>query len=98
MVNRDKLTVVCVTWHDAHTDTETWTPISDIGNDPCVVQTVGYLLPNAKADHVVIAQSFIDHEDQERDVDSVMCIPVGMVKAMVVYGDMSESTSRRASR
>lgn len=88
MVSRDQFSIVCVTWHDAHTDTETWTPISDIDADPCVVRTVGFLLPNAKVDHVVVAQSFIDYADDERDVDSVLCIPVGMVKSMVVCSDM----------
>jgi len=55
-------------------------------------------LPNAKADHVVVAQSFIDDADEECDVDSVLCIPVGMVKGIVVCSSMSESTSRRGSR
>lgn len=88
--------VVCVTWHDAHCDNNTWTAIDDIDTDPCVVRTVGYLLVDRKPNHVVIAQSFIDID--EPDVDAVLSIPLGMVKSIVVMSPMSESTSERASR
>jgi hypothetical protein len=92
------LTVVLVVWHDAHSSTQTWTAIADLDDEPCVVYTVGFLLPNQKKDHVVVAQSYYDDGDGDRDVDAVLCIPVGMVRSMVVLSPMSGSTSGRASR
>jgi len=85
---------VLVVWHDAHSESAGWCQLSDIDDAPCVVHTVGLLLPNAKRDHVVIAQSRTSSDA----LDGVLCIPVGMVKSMVVLAPMSESTSGRASR
>lgn len=89
-------TIVHIVWHDAHSDSHTWTSIDDIGDEPCVVHTVGYLLVDKKPNHVTVVQSFIDVD--EPDVDSVLSIPIGMVRSMVVLSPISESTSRRASR
>jgi hypothetical protein len=36
---------VLVVWHDAHSHTE-WCDITDIGDEPYVVNTVGWLLPD----------------------------------------------------
>lgn len=69
--------LVRVTWIDAHTVTETWTPIHDLDDDPCVVVSVGHLLTDAKPGHVVIAQSWIAGNDE---VDSVLAVPTGMVR------------------
>ena len=49
-------TFVLIEWHDAHA-TSQWMDISELDSDAYVVQTVGWLLPNAKPAHVVIAQS-----------------------------------------
>lgn len=75
-------TKVLVVWHDAHSETGTWFAESDISDDPCVVESVGFLLPDKKRGHVVLAQSVTDGGD----VDGVLCIPVGMVQKMVVLG------------
>lgn len=75
-------TYVEIIWHDAHADTTSWIELEDIGNDPCVVISVGHLLPSAKKDHVVICQSY-NSEDQ---LDCVLCVPVGMVRSMRVLG------------
>ena len=98
MVNVERLNAVVVTWHDAHSEFDTWTSVSAIDDTPCVVQTAGYLLPGVKADHVVVVQSFYVDSDGDREVDGVLAIPVGMVKSMVVLSPMSESTSGRGSR
>lgn len=45
-----------------------------------MIDSVGFLVPDAKADHVVIAQS---HDDLTH-VDSVLAIPVAMVQSMQV--------------
>ena len=71
-------TVVEVIWHDAHADTNTWIDISEIGCDPCVVVSVGILLPDTKPNHIVLAQS----QNSFDQLDCVLAIPVAMVKSM----------------
>ena len=73
-----------VTWTDAHAATETWTPLSDIDQDPCMVLSCGFLLAveqGGKPDHVTIYQS----KTESDDVDGVLCIPVAMVKTLKVF-------------
>jgi hypothetical protein len=71
-------TFVEVVWHDAHADTSTWIDISEIGCDPCVVVSVGILLPDTKPNHIVLAQS----QNSFDQLDCVLAIPVAMVKSM----------------
>lgn len=68
--------LVQVTWHDAHSMTETWTSVDELADDPdpYVVESVGWLLPQAKPGHICIAQSY-----NAEDLDSVLAIPNGMV-------------------
>ena len=66
-------------WHDAHALTS-WVDFDDIDLEPCVVETIGWLLPEAKKGHVVVAQS-ITNED---GLDNVLCIPVGMIQSVRV--------------
>lgn len=74
---------VLVFWHDAHAINEGgWCDMQDIDDAPCVVQSVGWLLADAKDGHVVIAQSMID----DGGIDSVLAIPVGMVQKIIVLG------------
>jgi hypothetical protein len=54
--------------------------VEDIDPDPRIIDSVGFLIPDAKADHVVVAQS---HDDLTH-VDSVLAIPVAMVESMQV--------------
>ena len=68
-----------VTWHDTHSDDSGWLHIGDIDQAPCVVHSVGWLIPThegGKADHVTLYQTRIEGTDQ---IDSVAHIPVGMV-------------------
>jgi hypothetical protein len=76
MIDRTRAVVV---WHDAHAETS-WTEFDAIDQEPCVVETCGWLLPEAKKGHVVVAQS-ITNED---GLDNVLCIPVGMVVSVRV--------------
>lgn len=71
---------VIVTWHDAHTEAPTWISLDEIDDEPYVVTTCGYLLPDAKPHHVCIAQSV----GADGSVDAVLCVPVGMVVSVVV--------------
>lgn len=87
MVDLCTLSMVCVTWHDAHTECETWCKISDISDDPVVVRTVGWLLPNHKRDHVVVVQSITSDDT----LDAVLCIPVGMVRGITVCSPASRT-------
>jgi hypothetical protein len=61
-------------WHDAHAINE-WQSVSDISSEPCVIITTGFLIPNAKPNHVVVAQSI----DPDGNLDGVLSIPEGMV-------------------
>jgi len=74
---------VFIVWHDAHAINEGgWCDVKDIDDEPCIVQTVGWLLADAKDGHVVIAQSITD----DGGLDSVLAIPVGMVQKIIVLG------------
>lgn len=77
MIERTRVLVI---WHDAHAVTDEWCDLSDIDSEPCVVETVGFLLDNAKHGHVVVAQSITNDDG----LDAVMCIPVGMVQSVQV--------------
>lgn len=69
--------LVEVIWHDAHAVTETWAGIDEIDGGPCVVRSVGVLLPHVKPGHLVLAQSLIEGDGV---VDHVVAIPLGMVR------------------
>jgi len=75
-------TLVLVVWHDAHS-CEGWSELSDVDNEPYDVQTVGFMIPNAKAGHVVLAQS-IGPDDA---LDGILQIPAGMVVSCTVLGN-----------
>lgn len=72
-----KNTLVHVTWHDAHAVSgSAWMEEDEIEtDDPCVVETVGWLLAEAKKGHLVIAQSHNSHNSY----DHIIAIPVAMV-------------------
>jgi hypothetical protein len=72
---------VLIIWHDAHAE-HSWTTLDELDSDPYVVETIGFLLPDAKRGHVVVAQS-IGSDD---GLDAVLQIPVGMVRKTVVLG------------
>lgn len=65
-----------ITWRDAHAVTHTWTQVDELDDEPCIVRSVGWLLPNVKSGHLVLAQS---HIETAGDVDHVLAIPAGMV-------------------
>lgn len=69
--------LVEVYWHDAHSVCDTWTAPEAIDLAPCLVRSVGILLPHAKPGHLVLAQSVIEADGV---VDHVLAIPTGMVK------------------
>lgn len=71
-------TFVEVVWHDAHADTSNWIDIGEVSCDPCVVVSVGILLPNTKPNHIVLAQS----QNSFDQLDCVLAVPVAMVKSM----------------
>lgn len=75
-------TIVLMEWNDAHAgDNDTWTPIEDIEDGGYyVVKSVGWLVPDAKAGHVTIAQS-LTPDDQ---IDHLLHVPSGMVNRLTV--------------
>ena len=77
-----KPSVVLIEWHDAHAQSE-WMTVDEIDLEPYVVQTVGWLIPDAKPQHLVLAQSVADDDS----LDGVLCIPVGMVVRIVGLGN-----------
>ena len=68
--------LVKITWLDAHAVTTGWEPIAELDDEPCVVESVGFLLPGVKAGHHTIAQSVIDSNEE---CDHVLSIPSKMV-------------------
>ena len=74
-----KHTMVLVIWHDAHSVSTGWMPTADIEPDPAVVHSVGWLLPDAKPNHMVIAQSYIDESS-----DHILAIPLKMVEQIKI--------------
>ena len=80
------MTAVLVTWHDAHSGSESWTYIKDIDLSPCEVSSVGFLLTEedgGKPNHVTIYQS-----RQDDAVDHILNIPKGMVVSIKVLMDL----------
>jgi hypothetical protein len=75
-------TFVEIVWHDAHADTNTWIEKDEIDPNPCVVVSCGILLPETKADHIVLSQSLNSYEQH----DCVLSVPVAMVQSMRVLG------------
>lgn len=71
-----KYPLVLVVWHDAFALTNSWIEVSDIDDEPCITHSVGFLIPDAKKDYVVLCQSF----NSEDTIDSVLAIPNAMVK------------------
>jgi hypothetical protein len=87
------VSVVLVTWHDAHSGSESWVNIKDLDLDPAVVQTVGFLLSTSdggKQDHVTIYQS-----RNEDNIDHVLHIPVKMVVGIKVLMDLEINSENR---
>ena len=72
-------TVVLVVWHDAHSVADTWIEVADIDVEPAVVESVGFLLADAKPKHIVLAQSLTGDE-----CDHILAVPVEMVRSMKV--------------
>ena len=72
-------TVVLVIWHDAHSVADSWIDVADIDVEPAVVESVGFLLPEAKPKHIVLAQSLTGDE-----CDHILAVPVEMVRSMKV--------------
>ena len=76
--------VVWVRWHDAHSVAPSWISLDDINDEPAVVESVGWLVPNCIENHIVLAQSLLDDEG-----DHILAIPVGMVRAMrTLFSDL----------
>ena len=86
MVTLPPQPIVIVVWDDAYSEMRSWIDLSEIGPEPCTTITVGLLLADAKPDHVVIAQSVnnLTEEESEQGFDSILCIPVGMVRSIRV--------------
>lgn len=68
--------LVKVTWLDAHAVTTGWEAIEELDDEPCVVESVGFLIPDVKKGHVTIAQSIIADNEE---CDHVLSIPSKMV-------------------
>jgi hypothetical protein len=80
------VSVVLVTWHDAHSGAESWIAIKELDLEPAEVESVGYLLNEAeggKPQHITLFQSRIGDS-----IDHVLHIPVGMVQKIKVLMEL----------
>jgi hypothetical protein len=72
--------VIAVRWHDAHADVSGWTSLTGPHDTaPYEIVTIGIALDKKsgrKPGHVSVAQSL----SEDRQVDSVLHVPKGMVK------------------
>jgi hypothetical protein len=75
-----------VTWHDAHAYKDRWMEVGAIDGEPCVVRSTGWLMEDAKAGHIVLAQS----TNSDGELDGLLCIPVAMVASIKVLFDRAE--------
>ena len=73
-------TKVLVVWLDAHAASDGWADADDMDKEPCRVSTLGWLLPEAKAGHVTVAQSLAEDDDCYH----LFCVPVGMVESLTI--------------
>ena len=73
---------VLVIWHDAYARVNNeWIDKTELTDEPCVIQTVGWLLATGpKSKHLTVYQSGSREDD---DVDNVIKIPRGMVKKVI---------------
>lgn len=71
--------IVYVKWHDAHAVAPSWVAFDDIVDEPAIVESVGWLVPDLISGHIVLAQSVLADEG-----DHILAIPVGMVREMRV--------------
>lgn len=67
---------VLIIWKDAHADGNGWTSLSEVDDSPCLVRSVGFLVPKRKKNHLTLAQSLI-HNDTI--ADHIIHIPEEMV-------------------
>jgi hypothetical protein len=83
-MTKNELTYIYVTWIDAHSGSETWTNIRDLDQEPVLVRTAGFLLPQSdggKEGHITIYQSITPNDD----VDHVLhkCIQINLESKVV---------------
>lgn len=80
------LPMVRVIWNDAQDDAQVWSRLDELGDDPCIVTTVGSLLSTVRQGHVSVALSWHPDEDGEPVVGSVLHIPSAMVLTLEHLG------------
>lgn len=78
-----------VVWKDAHAVAHGWQAPEEIDDEPAIIHSVGYHLPDLKTGHYCIAQSL----DDSGTVDSVLCIPAEMVLHVVTIGNPPQARS-----
>lgn len=69
-----------VIWHDAHAASDGWCSSDAVDADPCLVESVGFLIPDAKAGYVTVAQSMAN----DGEIYHAFCVPVGMVVSVQI--------------
>jgi hypothetical protein len=81
-----KYDFVIVSWHDAHAIRDQWMDTADIDDEPLEVRSAGFLIPEAKTNHIVLTQS----ENDADGIDGVLAIPCAMVQSMRVVCSAGE--------
>jgi hypothetical protein len=80
------MTPVVVRWFDAHADRSGgWIHPANIDTQPYVVQSIGWLMDECKAEHISIAQS---HGD-DGALDHIIHIPRGMIQLVRGIDDVA---------
>lgn len=87
--------LVRVLWHDAHTVMDEWTALGDIDPEPCLCETVGHLVPDAKPGHVVVVLNMADGYSFGGDG---VAIPEQMVQHIEELRPREDSWSHKAHK
>lgn len=66
--------MVEVRWRDCHALTDGWTCLSELDVHDRIIVSVGFLVDDAKIDHLVLVQSV-----DEENVDNAIAIPMAVV-------------------
>lgn len=71
----DQRVEIC--WRDAHDGApQGWHEPEELDRDPCIVRTVGWLIPHHKPGHATVCSSW----STTGHIAEVTCIPLGMVQ------------------
>lgn len=68
-----------VVWRDAHSVSPAWEPMSQIDQSDCIIDTLGWVIPNAKEGYTVVVLNLDSRDSDDPFVGDGIAIPNGMI-------------------